>query len=72
VRNISNWGLYLGIKFGLTRPNPIYFSTRSGVKMNFKRPGTLSLTGAMDLHRTLYKLSIYKKDILMLFFANLG
>jgi len=40
--------------------------------MNFKRPRTLSLTGAMDLHRTLYKLSIYKKDILMLFFANLG
>lgn len=40
--------------------------------MNFEKPGTLSLTGLMDLHRTLYKLSIYKKDILVLFFTHLG
>ncbi len=40
--------------------------------MNFERPGTLSLTGPTDLPRILYKLSIYKKDILVLFFTNLG
>ncbi len=37
VRNISNWGLYLGIKFGLTRPDPIYFTTRSSVVIEVPR-----------------------------------
>lgn len=37
MRNISNWGLYLGIKFGLTRPDPIYFTTRSGVVIEVPR-----------------------------------
>ncbi|MCH6580601.1 MAG: hypothetical protein IH802_09595 [Nitrospinae bacterium] len=37
MRNISNWGLYLGIKFGLTRPDPIYFTTRTGVVIKVPR-----------------------------------
>lgn len=37
VRNISNWSLYLGIKFGLTRPDPIHFTTRSGVVVEVPR-----------------------------------
>ncbi len=40
--------------------------------MNFERPGTLSLTGPTNLPRTLYKLSLYKKGIPVLFFTNLG
>ncbi len=37
MRNISNWSLYLGIKFGLTRPDPIYFTTRTGVVIEVPR-----------------------------------
>ncbi|MDH5763861.1 MAG: FkbM family methyltransferase [Nitrospinota bacterium] len=37
MRNISNWSLYLGIKFGLTRPDPIHFITRSGVTVEVPR-----------------------------------
>ena len=37
MRNISNWSLYPGIKFGLTRPDTIYFTTRSGVVMEVLR-----------------------------------
>ncbi len=37
MRNISNWSLYPGIKFGLTRPDLIYFTTRSGVVIEVPR-----------------------------------
>ncbi len=37
MRNISNWTLYLGIKFGLTKPDPIHFTTRSGVVVEVPR-----------------------------------
>lgn len=37
MRNISNWTLYLGIKFGFTKPDPIYFTTRSGVVIEVPR-----------------------------------
>ena len=37
MRNITNWSLYLGVKFGLTRPDPIHFTTRTGVVVEVPR-----------------------------------
>jgi FkbM family methyltransferase len=37
MRNISNWSLYLGIKFGFTHPDPIHFTTRTGVVVEVPR-----------------------------------
>ena len=50
-------------------PHQIKISRHSvpSVTMNFERPGTLSLTGPTNLPRTLYKLSLYKKGIPVLF-----
>ncbi|MDI6725795.1 MAG: FkbM family methyltransferase [Smithellaceae bacterium] len=37
LRNISNWPLYLAVKFGLAHLDPLHFSTRGGVRMEVPR-----------------------------------
>ena len=37
LRNISNWPLYLAVKFGLARLDPLLFSTRRGVRIEVPR-----------------------------------
>ena len=37
LRNISNWPLFLAVKFGLTRRDPLLFMTRRGVRIEAPR-----------------------------------
>ena len=37
LRNISNWPLFLAVKFGLTRRNPLLFMTRRGGRIEAPR-----------------------------------
>jgi len=37
LRNISNWPLYLAIKFGFTRQDPLLFTTRRGIRIEVPR-----------------------------------
>lgn len=37
LRNISNWPLYLAVKFGLARLDPLFFSTRRGIRVEVPR-----------------------------------
>lgn len=37
LRNISNWPLFLAVKFGLTRRDPLLFMTRRGVRIEVPR-----------------------------------
>jgi FkbM family methyltransferase len=37
LRNISNWPLFLAVKFGFTRRNPLFFITRRGIRIEVPR-----------------------------------
>jgi len=37
LRNISNWPLYLAVKFGLARRDPLFFTARGGIRIEVPR-----------------------------------